>query len=1063
MSDGRDTAHDSRNENVTGEIDKIAVVQLSDIHFKANSNVLIPRSEKVVAAIRPTLENVGAVIFAVTGDVASSGSQDEYHVASKFFASIRNAIQGIDAAMPAHFVFIPGNHDCDFRSVGDARPALLETLPAKIETLDPAGEIVGRVTEVQDNFFAFEGQFQAKAGIPKTDRLKYQTKLRFGRVGFRFDCYNTAWMSQQNEQQGALLFPVRLLASEAINAGAINDDERDDIRISLIHHRDNWLESNNARLLRDHLDVYSDIIFSGHEHVGATYSKTIADGTGPQYIEGAVLQDHKSPGNSGFNVLELDLSKGLRKTSRFRWSGQRYSCEPEGEWTKFERNSSMMRGQFQIAPSFLKVLRDPGVGFIHPGKPDLTLDDLFVYPDLRRMSLQKLVKSNSTAKLVAGRDVVRFVAESKHVMVSGPDDSGRTSLAHMLYLDLRYQERLVPVLLNGSEIHGKSPEAALRRELNRAVTEQYSGEMVEIYNQLDPTRKVLIVDDWHKLKYGQNGQILLLNQAEKSFGYVVCFADDIFALEQFAGGGEKPFRDYELCEIRELGHLRRNELIRKWQSLGTDYSESETDLAHSITAIETTVNTLLGKNLLPSYPVIILAILQSYATQRSANTSAGSYGQMYEALITAALASVSKKAVELGTKYTYISHIAHYVFETNKQELETADLERIRERYYEQYKINLDRDELTDQLVTCQLLSRTNGVVRFKYKYIYCYFVAKYFQDNIANVVGEGDLRRALHDIADKVYFEDYANIIIFYVYLTKDRELIEHVLANATRIYRDQPACDLTSHVEFVNRLGSDAAELILPPTSVAQNRERVLRRKDEAEEEIRAVEKDCGAIKYDDSLADVVRIHIAMKNLRIMGQILRNFPGALKADLKLDLAFASYQLGLRTLRAILLVAETNIEELRVYIARLIHEKRALEDHEELAEETDRVVISLTRNVAFGIVKRISQAVGLEELEETYRSILERDGERLPVKIIDYAIKLDHFSHFPKRELEQIVEASRKNAFASRLVRDLTADYIYLFPADFRVRQYIGDTLRIKVNTPQILGPGPKKMKALN
>ena len=65
--------------------------------------------------------------------------------------------------------------------------------------------------------------------------------------------------------------------------------------------------------------------------------------------------------------------------------------------------------------------------------------------------------------------------------------------------------------------------------------------------------------------------------------------------------------------------------------------------------------------------------------------------------------------------------------------------------------------------------------------------------------------------------------------------------------------------------------------------------------------------------------------------------------------------------------------------------------------------------------MKRISYAVGLEELEETYRSVLEQDGDSLPVKMIDYAIKLDHFSHFPKPELQGIIEASRKNAFALR------------------------------------------------
>ena len=518
------------------------------------------------------------------------------------------------------------------------------------------------------------------------------------------------------------------------------------------------------------------------------------------------------------------------------------------------------------------------MGFIHPGKPDLTLDDIFVYPDLRRRSLQKLVKSDSTAKLISGRDVVRFVADSKHVLISGPDDSGRTALARTLFRDLRRHEKLVPVLLNGAEIHGKNPDAMLRRELKRAVSEQYSGEMVEVYKQLDPKRKVLIIDDWHKTKYGQKGQELLLSLAEKSFATVICLADDIFALEQLAGGGDSALRDYELCEIRELGHLRRNELIRKWQSLGTDYSESETDAAHSVAVMETTVNTLLGKNLLPSFPIIVLSILNSYATYRSANTSAGSYGQMYEALITAALASVSKKAVELGTKYTYISHMAHYVFKTNKHGLGDGDLEEIHEKHYEQYKIKLNQAELINQFVTCQLLRRTNGSVRFKYKYIYCYFVAKYFQENIANVVGEGVLKKSLRDIADKVYFEDYANIIIFYVYLTKDRELIEHILANAVRIYHEQPACDLTTHIEFVNRLGSDTPELILPATTIEQNREKALRRKDDLEEEIQVVERDCGAIKYDDNLPDAVKIHIAMKNLRIMGQILRNFPGALR-----------------------------------------------------------------------------------------------------------------------------------------------------------------------------------------
>jgi predicted MPP superfamily phosphohydrolase len=364
---------------------RIAVVQLSDIHFQATSNVLISRVDRIVAAIRPILQQVQGVVFATTGDIAYSGDDGEYAVASNFFTALKEAVAEAEPGTPAPFVFIPGNHDCNFRLAGEVRSALIEGLSEKIETLDPTGEITRQVGSVHDNFFAFQARFRCEPEVPPQDRLRYQAKIRLGNVAITFDCYNTAWMSKKNEQEGTLLFPVRLLTTETDN-----EDGENDLRISLLHHRDNWLESNNARLLRDHLESHSDLILTGHEHHGDAYRKSKADGAGTQYVEGAVLQDPRSPGNSGFNVVEVDLKQGLR-IQPFRWSGQRYSCEREGNWVPFEQNRA--RGRFQISPSFMRVLRDPGTGFLHPAKTDLALDDIFVYPDLVRRSLKKIVKS----------------------------------------------------------------------------------------------------------------------------------------------------------------------------------------------------------------------------------------------------------------------------------------------------------------------------------------------------------------------------------------------------------------------------------------------------------------------------------------------------------------------------------------------------------------------------------------------------------------------------------------------------------------------------------------------
>src|ERR1019366_5909843 len=139
---------------------RIAVVQLSDIHFQASSNVLVSRVEKIVAAIRPTLQQVQGLVFAVTGDVAYSGEAREYDVAFEFFTELKAAIAKADPALPVEFVFIPGNHDCNFRSDGEVRSALLAGLPEKIETLDPQGEIVRQVGAGHDDFFSFEARFE---------------------------------------------------------------------------------------------------------------------------------------------------------------------------------------------------------------------------------------------------------------------------------------------------------------------------------------------------------------------------------------------------------------------------------------------------------------------------------------------------------------------------------------------------------------------------------------------------------------------------------------------------------------------------------------------------------------------------------------------------------------------------------------------------------------------------------------------------------------------------------------------------------------------------------------
>jgi hypothetical protein len=340
--------------------------------------------------------------------------------------------------------------------------------------------------------------------------------------------------------------------------------------------------------------------------------------------------------------------------------------------------------------------------------------------------------------------------------------------------------------------------------------------------------------------------------------------------------------------------------------------------------------------------------------------------------------------------------------------------------------------------------------------------VARYFQDGLRNEPERERLSIQLFDMADRLYYSEFANILMFVIYLTRNTELIEHIVANADEVYGKLEACDLEKHVEFINRLYKEAPRLVLPPTDVEENREQRRRELDEAEAETGDFLSvtDSEKLKYNDALKDVVKINIALKSIELMGQVLRNFPGSLRKDLKTRITLCSYLLGLRTMRAIFKIAEENLEDVRTYIAGLLKEHKAFDTDGELARTTDEALIGLTRACAFAIVKRVSYAVGLQILQETYKAALERGKRQTALRVIDLSVKLDHFTGFPELEVEGLWEDQRKNLFSSTVVRDLVANHLYLFPVKLKTKQKIGQLLKIEINAPKIRGTWGKKLK---
>jgi len=1022
----------------------LGILQLSDIHLKGNEPDVETWAESIGHAIQTQCVTLSALLVVFSGDVAYSGQTHEYDAARRLIERLSIVLKRLDGPAILGPVLVPGNHDCDFTTEGDVRPELLSTLPKRLAELNPDGETVERLTAIQSAFYRFE-QSYSEVDRLKANRLYYQHIFDSPEGKIVVHCFNTAWISRYKELKGHILFPEQVRPS--------NPDFKPALAVSIFHHPYAWLETGNGRKFQRRIESISDIVFTGHEHDGDSFSRDSSVGEHIEYVEGAPLQ--AADATSGFNLVIVDKDANKYEVRPFAAHASVYEPLPSRE-VPFVRNPRLLGQYFENSPTFRRELTQLGGTFSHPIKDeDLQITDLFVYPDLRARSL--LDKKD---KLISSENVVEFVTTHRCVHISGNVLAGKTTLARKLYLDLHDDHEYVPILLTGAEITGDMKNA-ISAATDRAFRKQYPAEHLTRFQQLDRAKKALIIDDWHRVKFGSAAKKAgLLETAKKHFGIIITVGTDGTWLQELAeiGAGEQ-ISDFWHCDIKEFGSRLRGRLVTKWHTLGREFDLDEEETTHLISTSENLLDNIIGKGVVPSDPFFILYALQVSEPTIEISITHGSFGHIYDALITIRLAKTSgTKRSEVGVKYTYLSLIAHKLFTSQKKHLSPADVREVHEAFERGYGISKDREKMIRELEEARILGRSGEDIGFLHKYCYYFFVAKYLQKAAANEDEGAEVTNLLHDMADMVHDEEFMNILIFYIYLTEDRRLIERIISNARMIYAEHEPCDLAKDVAFIEKLWKPST-ITLASGDISANRENYRSRKDAASDAA-PEETALSRTKYDKTLTNSVKLEFAFKSLQVMGQVLRNFPGELRADLKLELTTQSYQLGLRTLKAFLLWVEAGAEEMRKSLEDALRIYRARPD-DGLTEKAGQVIAFMAELAIYGMIKKISYSVGLEELRETYEAVRKKAGEHhIPTRLIDLSIRLDHFPKMPMQDIEELADMPASKIVPHTILRLLVADHLYLFPEPYQLRQKLASLLGFDDKKSKKLLLSDKKIK---
>ena len=105
----------------------------------------------------------------------------------------------------------------------------------------------------------------------------------------------------------------------------------------------------------------------------------------------------------------------------------------------------------------------------------------------------------------------------------------------------------------------------------------------------------------------------------------------------------------------------------------------------------------------------------------------------------------------------------------------------------------------------------------------------------------------------------------------------------------------------------------------------------------------------------------------------------------------------------------------------------------------------------AFSIIKRISHAIGSDQLEQTYAE-LEKQLDAPSVRMVNFATKMEHFPEFPEREAFSLAKDLKDNYFAVSILKHLVVSHFYLFSVDHSIRERVCKRLEISIQAPKAL-----------
>lgn len=280
-------------------------VHVSDIHFGQEHDHYVHIHNDVKAQlIEDAAEMVAGLPggaaqgILVTGDIAQSGTWDQYEAASSWLDELAARIK-----CPIHRVqMVPGNHDIDRKKLSIGGSKLLEYIraggPAEYERVFANPHDRATLLSRFENYDRFS--FGYRCGLD--EEAKFASNLRI-EVGpdrwIRFVRLNSSLLCTGDEREDS---PELMIGARQFTIPKKAGEEN----VVLVHHPLHWCK--DAIDVQQYVRARARVFISGHEHKPRVDVDLVADGCEVLMLAAGATVPYKSNNTYGYtyNIIEFD-------------------------------------------------------------------------------------------------------------------------------------------------------------------------------------------------------------------------------------------------------------------------------------------------------------------------------------------------------------------------------------------------------------------------------------------------------------------------------------------------------------------------------------------------------------------------------------------------------------------------------------------------------------------------------------------------------------------------------------------------------------------------------------